>query len=552
MKNSSSGFLCFDRGTVTNVENPLHYTDDFSSDKGYFSEDNATKNWKIQNGVLYGEATTAEPIITRLHIWERNVNLKARIRRVGDNPAYSGFGFLFRNCAEEGYVRIAHRPLYGMFAIDSRDCEDFPNIRLSEVKHPLEKDKWYDFEITLNERTCEVKVDEELIIATDKIGNISPGKVGFFVENTAVEVDFVDYTFMSGQGVVWKDCVHTILPDESYREGGSVTEMLDGTLTYLDHRGACFESKNNGVTWDRRELWVKLQGYNSILRLNSGKLIRTGVTEVNGTKYNCALTSDDEGATWNEAGIITESRFMGNPNQLAGNMNDKINQVASGRIYYSQNYECVKRDFFDGMHVFCQFFYSDDEGATWTKSETPSWELGDNKVLNFGECKLLECDDGTVRVYSSWHRYGTIMYAESHDGGKTFGELHRLEGFPTAHSSMQFVRDPYADNDFTYYMVWVNCEPKAQFNDRSRLSLARTTNGKDWEFLGDFWRNEVRYAPVGGNPICHLVDPFVKVTKTHIIAGSGVSEKLDPKYGSHNAQRQHIWSIPKENLLTKI
>jgi len=548
MQNSSNGIWNVSRGIASNIADPKTYTDDFSSDKGYFSEDNGEHNWKIENGVYTCTAPDKEPIVTRLHIWEHNVHMKARIRRVGDNPAYSGFGFLFRNCAENGFVRVSHRPLYGMFTIDSRDCEDYPAERLAEIKHPMEKDKWYDFEITVDGRTCEVKLDGEPLISTDKLDNLSPGKVGIFVENTSVEVDHVEYTFLSGQGVLWKDIKHNILPDEVYREGGSVTERLDGTLTYLDHRGACFESKDNGETWQRQDIGVKLYGYNSILRLNSGKLIMTGTTEVEGVKYNCAYVSCDDGATWREAGIITESRHLGHPDHVAGNMNDKLNQAASGRIFYSQNYECKHRNFYDGMHVFCKFFYSDDEGETWIQSETPSWELGDNKVENFGECKLLECADGTVRVYSSWHRYGTIMYAESKDGGKTFGELQRLEGFPSAHSSMQFVRDPYADNDTTYYMVWVNCTPKERFNDRSRLSLAKTTNGKDWQFLGDFWRNEVRYAPGGANPICHLVDPFVKVTKTHVIAGSGVSEKLDPKYGSHNAQRQHIWSVPKSEL----
>jgi len=547
MQNSSNGLWTIDRGKIENVKDPIVYTDNFTSDKGYFTEDNNGHDWKIENGVLYGCSDSQVPIAIRLHIWERNVSMKARIRRVGDNPSYSGFGFLFRNCAEEGYVRVSHRPLYGKFAIDSRDCEDFPNIRHAETAHPLEKNKWYDIEITLVERDLLLKLDGKVILTAEDLGNISPGKVGFFVENTAVEIDFVEYTFLSGQGVLWKDCRHTLLPDDEYREGGSVTEMPDGSLIYLHHRGACFESKDNGASWDRRELWVKLQGYNNILRLNSGKLIRTGVTEVDGTKYVCALLSEDEGKTWREGGVITDSYHLGNPNHVAGNMNDKLNQSASGRIFYSQNYECKKRDFYEGMHVFCQFFYSDDDGETWTKSETPSWELGDNKVLNFGECKLLECSDGTVRVYSSWHRYGTIMYAESKDGGRTFGALQKLEGFPSAHSSMQFVRDPYGETDTTYYMVWVNCTPKEHFNDRSRLSLAKSTDGKNWEFLGDFWRNEVRYAPGGANPICHLVDPFIKVTKTHIIAGSGICEKLAPT--SHNAQRQHIWSVPKNVVL---
>ncbi len=111
---------------------------------------------------------------------------------------------------------------------------------------------------------------------------------------------------------------------------------------------------------------------------------------------------------------------------------------------------------------------------------------------------------------------------------------------------MQIVRDSSADNDTTYYMVWVNCD-KA----RSRLSLAKTTDGKNWSYLGDLWRWECAYKNVGGLPVAHIVDPFVSVSRDKILAGSGIAEFMPEKgfeNNFHGELRQHIFAIDRDTL----
>ena len=86
---------------------------------------------------------------------------------------------------------------------------------------------------------------------------------------------------------------------------------------------------------------------------------------------------------------------------------------------------------------------------------------------------------------------------------------------------------------------------------RSRLALARSTNGKDWHFLGDIWRWEHNYMSSGSH-IAHVVDAFVKTTRDYVICGAGYSEQLEIKeagdFAYHHAQRQHIYSIKKDSL----
>ena len=149
-------------------------------------------------------------------------------------------------------------------------------------------------------------------------------------------------------------------------------------------------------------------------------------------------------------------------------------------------------------------------------------------------------------MYNSWNRYPCIVYSESTDNGVTWGPIQKMPEFVCTTSSMQIVRDTYADNDTTYYMVWVNCDQA-----RSRLSLAKSTDGKSWSYLGDFWRWECAYQNVGGLPVAHIVDPFVSVSRDKILAGSGIVEfipETGPVTNGHGELRQHIFAIDRDTL----
>ena len=124
-----------------------------------------------------------------------------------------------------------------------------------------------------------------------------------------------------------------------------------------------------------------------------------------------------------------------------------------------------------------------------------------------------------------------------------------MEDFKCVVSSMQFVKDDYANNNTTYYMVWVNTGEELitglNTMPRSRLTLAKSTDGINWKVLGDIWRWESRYSNDGAQ-LYHIVNPFIKVTDDYLIVGSGFSEKSGDTY--HQAQRQHIYSIYKNTL----
>lgn len=545
---------------VTNVENPEHYTDDFTSDNGYICEDNGKNDWYIKDSMLSCDSKDGISF-SYIHIYEKNVSVKVRLRVRDLNPPDAIFGMMLRSNSEHAYVRFGCYVKSGAWFVDSCEGKDFIPERFIRKISPVEENRWYDIEFCVNGEHVTLKVDGEVFVDADGVNHRSPGRIAFMAHRLSLDVDSIDAAFLSGQGTLWRNVKHTKLPGDIYMEGGSVWEMRDGKLIYEHYNGTTYESVDNGASWTKADKWTVTYGYPNILRLRNGQFIKMSKNTVQGVgTMECEL-SDDDGKTWTRGGVICKTPFPGSVCANAGNMNDKVTQISTGRIFYSMNYECRFHDGrppvpVDGRIVFCEFYYSDDNGMTWTKSENDSWNLGggdENNIEKFGECKILECADGSLRMYNSWNEYGCVVYSESFDGGKTWGKLKKIPELVCSLSSMQFFRDPYAENETTYYMVWVYSpmNPEHVPMTRSRLSLAKSTDGKNWEFLGDLWRWENRHA-IDGAQIAHVVDAFVMTTRDYVICGAGYSEqlKVDGEGGSeyHHAQRQHIYSIPKRDL----
>ena len=535
--------------SAPNVDEPVHFTDDFDSDDGYFTEENGKDNFKIASGVL--TASAKDPALTYVHVYERNAEVIAKMMYSGAG-SNADFGLMQRYSSADAYVRAGYDVASACWYIESREGIDFALTRLAEASMVLTEGTWYDVSFTVNGTVATLSVNGSVVATAPaaSVSHVTPGRLAVYAEDVTLSVDDYDAALLSAEGTVIKNISHTKLPTDKYLEGGSAWEMKDGSLIYQHSNGTTYKSLDDGKSWTETDKWfATTNGYPNIIRLNNGDLLM--IASKGG--YKISQTSSDDGKTWVDGGNITLTTFKGTDGKTAGagNMNDKIFQSATtNRIFYGQNYEGSAKP--DGRQVFCEFFYSDDNGATWTKSDTASWTIeGNEDQTYFGECKLLECADGTIRMYNSWNDYGCIVYSESTDGGKTFGPLQMMPEFICARSSMQFVLDTYAENDTTYYMVWVYSAPKSAGSpmNRSRLSLAKSTDGKEWEYLGDIWRWESNYTASGAS-INHIVDPFIKTTKDSIIIGTGLSEQMasGDDFSYHQGQRQHIWSISKATL----
>lgn len=545
----------------TNVENPTVFTDGFDTDEGYWTTDSDKVSWVFavdgENAVF--SSGNADSSLSYLHVWEKNVSYEAKFEAVYASSGQAGL--VLRHTADHAYIKAGYDYTAGEWFIDVRNGADFLEYRVASYPMQITADQWYEIKAVVNEENAELYVNGEKIAETDDLTQLTQGRVGMFADDVSALIDDVEITLLSGQGTIIKNTVHTKLPDdEEYREGGTVLEMLDGSLLYISKswNDDTFRSTDSGKTWTRADgAWDYAYGYPHVLRLDDGQtLLRINREKIEDVFWWIAQISVDDGNTWTTQGKICTYYYPGsNETMVGGNMNDKLTQMSDGRIFYVVNYECKTIPLANGSYVFGEVYYSDNNGVTWTKSTMDTFDIEGNDpeenslAAYFGESKVLETAEGKLRLYNSWNAYGYMAYSESDDNGETWGPLQIMMDFPCSTSSMQFVKDPYADNETTYYMVWVENDTGEIVTGktgtpRSRLSLAKSTDGINWVALGDVWHWESYYR-LNNQYIAHIVDPFVRVTEDYVLVGSGLSEKAAD---NHHAQRQHIWSIQKDTL----
>ena len=542
---------------VTNVSDPIHFEDNFDSNDGYWTTDSDKQGWIFategENNILSsGNSSSA---LSYLHVFESNVTFEAKWKVATSESGQAGL--MLRHTADAAYVKGGYDFTAGGWFIDSREGDDFMRYRLAFKESDISVDQWYDIKAVVDGTTAELYVDGVKILSTDNLTQLTPGKIGVFADNVSASLDDVDISLLSGQGTIMRNVVHTKLPGEEYHEGGSVWELEDGSLVYEHHTALTYVSNDSGKIWTNSPAWISnTHGYPNILRLQNGDFLHIVTKKVDGVTMWGSRTSSDEGKTWTNGGsICPQNTYIadGTIKINAGNMNDKITQMSNGRIFYVQTMNTSTAAAEYGYpRVWCDVYYSDDNGATWTKSESSTFEMSGNDVsIRIGEAKVLETANGILRLYSSWNDYGCIVYSESTDNGVTWGPIQYLEGYVCSKSSMQFAKDTYADNNTTYYMVWVkndttdDPEESQASMPRSHLVLEKSVDGINWTYLGDIWRWESKYYSNTAD-IQHIVDPFITVTEDYLIIGSGLSEKVGT--AAHHAQREHIYSVRKDTL----
>ncbi len=571
---------------VTNVEKPNVFTEPFAVDRGFFSEENDDDYFTIKNGVL--NASTEDFAVAYMQVFEKNATVSADFC-YDEADRDAEFGVMHRYTGAGAFVKAGYDFKNSRWYISFREGVDFPEIVRASKNETIESGNTYTISLTVDGDTASLSVNGEEIITkymADDIYHVTPGKPGVFAKGvTNLTIDNFELVQLSGQGTILRNITHTKLPIDSYTEGGTVVKLNNGELIYTHHSYTGFKSVDGGKTWiELDERWATTGGYPQYIRLNDGVTIAKVAAGDDGIYFY--TSSNSTGTKWSNGvkicglyfeygDVVYDGNTEGYPKIVASNMNDKltqgeyVNKLNPGRLYYCQTYGDVEVSFPGDdtpRATFCKFFYSNNGGAKWYEFDTSSWEIeGNEDIYKFGECKIIELADGTPRVYCSWTDYGCIVYADAYqeDGVWKFGPLQKMTDFRCARSSMQIAKDPYAENGTTYYMVWVNAfdyelqtaistgDPKRASNmPRAALSLAKSTDGENWEYIGDLWRWESSYKYLQA-PLNHIVDPFITITEDAVICGTGLSEYLpaaDNDNSTHGAQRQHIWTIDKFTL----
>lgn len=539
------------------VADPDVFTDNFNdeaidSSPDYWVEAYATDNWLVKtDGAEKFYSTEADAFTyTRLHVYERDIDFVAKMR-FDKFGADSDAGLLVRYNDAGAYVRVGYTE--GSWYLRFSEGEDFNVYTLAKAPYEMKEGTWYTLRVTANKNDVKLYVNDALVLESQYVTHISPGPMGMFAENASVSFDDVSVTLVSGQGKVMKGVVDsTFWREEGWLCSGSVIETADKRVRYVHSiESQQYVSNDGGITWEKEQFTDITTDCVNIFRLQSGNLIKMMEETVDGQLYHVTYTSSDDGITWVRGGNIAAHDYKGYGTMIQTIENDKFSQVSSGRLFVSQNYQgsIPKGQPNDHMVVFNEIWYSDDEGKTWIQSNMSSYDCTDS--THVGETKVIETADGALLWITSWNKDGYIIASESTDNGVTWGKFYNLTDLSCSVSSYGIMRDEYADNDTTYYLAWVYNEPYADNKLRSRLCIAKTTDGRNWTFLGDVYRWECNWANSdGGMPINHIVDPFLTVTEDYLFVGSGFSNRRAyVNNGGHNNQQQKVYRIEKAALV---
>ncbi len=534
---------------------PTEYKDDFEDetvgkDPSHWTENSDRNHWKVMNkggSKVYGTAKQTQAF-SWLHAFEIDPVYTAKLMATSGTGRV---GFITRLVNEEAHLDIGYDFAQKKWYFASNGSEDVDvQTFYAEKSTAFALGEWHSVEVTLDDDKLTVKCDGETVLSHEKVLYASFGRMGVFAENSDLYIDDVKIT--SKNGAIFNDgVVEFTLNTEEYLNTMEIEDITEDVLVAA-YGGKKYVSTDGGKTFMTAADYGKYtnlpdNGYPSYLDLDNGKWIAIA----DATKV---YISNDDMTTWEQIALVLPEEERYDP--TSGKELPIIHTSSLTKVTMPNG---VTRIFLpiairnpdaagNILGHYVRFFYSDDGGYTWTESENDSRDLipfyNNSQSTTYAEGKIIQCSDGAVRYYQTRNKTGSTIYLESKDYGKTWTEFGKIPYMQAPVGSFGIEEDPY--NPGTYYMAWVNCFPTAlgAILPRTRLSLARTTDGKNFEFLTDVFRTSDFDAEY--NDIRQIVDPSVCVTKDYVHVTYSVAAKY--ANSAHNALRIRYCRLEKDNL----
>lgn len=443
------------------------YNDDFTGkaefESGdYWREENVSSYVDKTEGVMTLNAQKSSKAVSELHVsaQEAEVSCEVEIKE-----CTGGFWFIFNHGAENIYSKAGYNFETGNFEITNNLVNDVETVT-AEGKLPIGE------KVKLSLKIHNTPQGKEAVLYLN-------GKVA--IAQSATLENRGRIGFMINKGVVY---VHNFAYAGDSKPVLSVTEQLiDNTnATYdmyevedelvLMNAGRKIRSTDGFKTWSVETLSSNTYASDNIVRLKSGALVSISRIAVDGGYIFQSNISYDDGQSWEK-----QSNLMDVPKEGRNNVNNRIIQGESGRLYYASGED--SNEAYGGVRV----YYSDDEGWTWTPSEV---ELSSETTgFSVQEGKVIELPSGEVQMYFR-NEAGMLLYFVSHDRGATWDLMpHRTPFFSTL-NCYNIEYDPYEEN--VLYIAWGYDNAFSDGRNqsrRTRIALARSYDGGEtWGYLG--------------------------------------------------------------------
>lgn len=536
----------------------------------YWIESNAESYWKctmLDNCVAYGTEYIQGYTHTYLHVFDKNTTAEFEFMNKG-NCHTGQMGFLFRMGPESMAVRVGYD--YGRnkwFLKESIPDGVSTVTTYADMQTHLLENQWHTVKIVLWEDTVSVICDGEPVLAVSGVRHKGCGRVGMFANGIPIYLRQASFVFEQGGIPTNGVCEHTPRT-ETMCPSMQVVELPDkrllGVMRYKDKFLSQDRQKFEKIEGKEFENIDTRGGYPCFLRLRDGSY-RWVVMDTLEVYKSYDMRS------WTLVGNVLpkEQLFDEYGRQVPvfhiNSLTEIVLSNGGNRLFLPLSYRMFRNTVTNNASGnYTKVFFSDDGGVTWKSSKNTTRELlYDYQVSTidslWAETKVIGCADGSLRLYLTRSRMGCVHFIQSWDGGETWEQMGALPEMQCAGSSYAIAEDPIQRG--TYYMLWVNDTQSTygSLMNRTRISLARSTDGMNWKFLCDLERNDSRY-PDGiedNSSLFQILDPSLLVTDNYIIATFGRSEGLIPEAvpGTweyyHHGQKVRVVRLEKECLVER-
>ena len=568
----------------TKTEHNTEYVMNLDELEGW-SVEPRDKAWCIiekQGRKAYGNSEKIGFQQVHLHTFETNPYVKMSVSLEHMEEVSSG-GLIIRHAPHTAYVRVGYdSKVSRWFVEDVPESYDCKSQRFESEDWELKEEKIYQLEVKADGSTIQVVVDGAEVLKAEGVRQTGHGRIGLFAENCQVLVsDF--YAKLPNATGVLDGVVKTYVDKNLWAASTQIQETPNGKLLGIcknlypikgkAYETAIYHSDDMGLTFQPvfpNEDYSGLDtngAYQSVRRLKNGKYIQVLL-------HQKTLVQESEDLIhWKDIGRVLSDDDYEELNQ--GNVKGYALFHTNSIAEYTDN-DGKSRVFmpFAICQAICDpntqkitkihdtvVYYSDDNGYTWKRSKNSSFDVfreeNQTAIESFAESKVVQCLDGTLRLYNSRNMTRFMCYLESYDFGETWSHFNTIRELQCSRSSFGVTEDPYQPG--VYYMAWVNDRAlyRSASHGRTRMSLARSYDGKNWHFVADAEHTSLRYPDEMDYlylPIFQILDPSVTVTEDYVYVTYGLSAFLDQGNidGSlkniHHEQRPALTRFEKAKL----
>lgn len=558
------------------VITPTKYTDNFDDEKAgedpsHWIEDSTSaklyNNWKVykkDNNLCYGTENTSGKVTTWLHVFDNDPTYSLKFM-VGSAKANAKVGFITRQAPRTCYLDIGYDfAKKQWYAVAQEIEQEGEKYYYADKTSDLATNKWYTVDITEKGGNVSVKLDGTTVLELTDVIRTAYGRVGVFAENASMFIDDVNCTFASGDYALDGIVSHSVIDEERYAGHMEIESAGGNKLVGVNYDTIEYVSYDKGQTWvdttkDRQYPGLTFGSYPSILELKDGSFIKFKYT---GDDLYCEKSTDHM-KTWSYCGQVAppeeQANALGQRNAIwhVNSATEYTLKDGTNRIFMPIGFRNYSADGVSILGHHTKFYYSDDGGKTWTHSITTTETLqpgyDPNGRFTCCELKVIQCSDGTLRVYYPRNYYGCMQYFVSYDEGVTWEGIYQIPEIQQPMTSYAVMEDKY--NPGTYYMLTLlgAADYLGSIFPRNTLSLLKSTDGKNWEFQTYLERMDETWSPTNGTAIYQILDPSLWIDEDYVYCTFGRSEREYSKFdaNSHQAQRVNYYKLKKSSLVSR-